>query len=171
LKGFFENNDTNKDGKLTRDEWDASVKLMSMSKNSTFAVRPGGKGDVSKTHVAWKQTKGVPYVPSPVYHDGVLYMVKDGGQMSAYDAKTGDPVYQLERVGAPGQYYASPVVANGHIYLTALNGDVTVAKVGSSPDVVFRGKLGERTQATPAVVDDTLYVRTAGNLYAFSEQK
>ncbi len=171
LRGFFDNNDTNKDGKLTRDEYEANIKLMSTSKNGAFAVRPGGKGDVTATHVAWRQTKGTPYVPSPVYYDGVLYMVKDGGLMSAYDAKTGKPVYQLERVGSPGQFYASPVIAGGHIYLIAVNGDVTVAKTGDSPDVVFRGKLGERTQATPAVADDTLYVRTASSLYAFAERK
>lgn len=171
LKGFFDNNDLNKDGKITREEFETVIKIMSSSKNSAFAVKTGGKGDVTATHVAWRQTKGVPYVASPVCHDGVFYMVKDGGLMSAYDAKTGKPVYQLERAAAPGQYYASPVIANGHIYLIAVNGDVTVVKTGDSPDVAFRGKLGERVSATPAIADDTLYVRTAGHLYAFAERK
>src|SRR5206468_10102465 len=101
-------------------------------------------------------------------------MVKDGGMVTAYDAKIGKDVYVQERVLAPGRYYASPVAANGYIYFTALeDGAVTVLKAGSTkPEVVVKNpKLGERTAATPAIADDTLYIRTAGHLYAFAEKK
>ena len=88
LKGFFDNNDTNKDGKITREEWDAQQKFMSASKNSAFALKPGGTGDVTKSHVLWKKTKGLPYVPSAIVYRGQYVMVKDGGLLTAYDEKT-----------------------------------------------------------------------------------
>jgi outer membrane protein assembly factor BamB len=174
LKGFFDYNDTNKDGKLTRDEWDAAMKLLATSKNSAFAVKAGGSGDVTKTHVLWKKTKGVPYVTSAIMYRGQYVMVKDGGLVTAYDAKTGKEVYVQERAVAEGRYYASPVAANGYIYFTSLEeGTVTVLKAGTkAPEVVARNpELGERVAATPAIADDTLYVRTARHLYAFAQKK
>jgi outer membrane protein assembly factor BamB len=101
-------------------------------------------------------------------------MVKDGGLVSAYDAKTGKEVYFQERVAAPGRYYASPVAANGHIYFTSLDGGaVTVLKAGTAkPEVVARNpKLGERVAATPAIADNVLYIRAEKHLYAFAESK
>jgi outer membrane protein assembly factor BamB len=174
LRGFFDNNDTNKDGKITREEWDASIKLMSIGKNSVFALKPGGSGDVTHTHVLWKKTKGLPYVPSGLVYKGQYVLVKDGGFLTAYDARTGREVYVQERAVAPGRYYASLVAANGYIYSTSLeNGAITVLKAGTAkPEVVARNPgLGERTRATPAIVDNVLYVRTAGHLYAFGDKK
>ena len=172
LKGFFDNNDTNKDGKLTRDEWDASMKYMSASKNSAFALKAGGTGDVSKTHLLWKKTKGLPYVPSAIVYRNQLLMVKDGGLLTAYNAKSGKEIYLLDRAVAAGRYYALPVAANGNIYFTTLDdGTVTVLKAGTdAPEVVVKNpKLGERVAATPAIADNTLYIRTAKHLYAFGK--
>ena len=101
-------------------------------------------------------------------------MIKDGGLVSAYDAKTGKEIYLQERVAAPGSYYSSPVAANGHIYFTSLtDGAVTVLKAGTAkPEIVAKNpKLGERTAATPAIADNTIYLRTATKLYAFAEKK
>jgi outer membrane protein assembly factor BamB len=173
LKGFFDNQDTNRDGKLTRDEWDTNMKFMSDGKNSAFAVKTGGVGDVTTSHVLWKQTKGLPYVPSALLYRGQYVMVKDGGVVTAYDAKTGKQLY-MERAVDAGKYYASPVAANGHIYFTSLaDGVVTVLRAGSNaPDVVATNpNLGERVSATPAIADDAIYIRTAGHLYAFAERK
>jgi outer membrane protein assembly factor BamB len=100
-------------------------------------------------------------------------MVKDGGIVTAYDTKSGNEIYHRRAVNA-GKYYASPVAANGNIYFTALDdGVVTVIKAGeATPDVVVENPpLGERVAATPAIADDTLYLRTAGHLYAFAEKK
>jgi outer membrane protein assembly factor BamB len=169
--GFFDNQDANKDGRLARDEWDALSKLSSEGKNSAFALRPGGSGDVTESHVLWKQTKGLPYVPSAIAYLGQYIMVKDGGIVTAYDATTGERTFQ-ERAGQPGTYYASPVAANGHVYLTSLEGALTVLKVdGSKLVVVENAKLGERTMATPAIADDTLFIRTEQHLYAFAERQ
>ena len=120
----------------------------------------------------WKQTKGLPYVPSAILYRGQYVMVKDGGIVTAYDAKTGDELYQKRAVAA-GSYYASPVAADGHIYFASLaDGAVTVLAAGATkPEVVAENPpLGERLAATPAIADDTLYVRTAGHLYAFAER-
>ncbi|WP_020475095.1 outer membrane protein assembly factor BamB family protein [Zavarzinella formosa] len=174
MKGFFDNQDTDHDGKLTRKEWDDAIKFMSESKNSAFALKLGGTGDVTKTHVLWKQTKGLPYVPSGILYRGQYVLVKDGGLVTAYDAKTGKALYVQERAAAKGRYYASPVAANGYIYFTALDdGTITVLKAGTEEpvEVAKNPKLNERVAATPVIADDTLYVRTAGHLYAFAEKK
>ena len=171
--GFFDNQDANKDGKVTRDEWDAIIKFMSEGKNSAFALKAGGIGDVTESHVLWKKTKGLPYIASAIAYRGQYVMVKDGGIVTAYDAKTGEEVYQ-ERTAASGSYYASPVAANGYIYFTALDGGaVTVLKAGADKaDVMAKNpKLGERTAATPAIADDTMFIRTEKHLYAFAEKK
>ena len=173
FQGFFDNQDTNKDGKITRDEWDAIIKFMSEGKNSAFALKPGGTGDVTTSHVLWKKTKGLPYIASALVYGNQYVMVKDGGIVTAYDTKTGEQLYQ-ERLGAAGKYYASPVAANGNIYFASLDDGVfTVLKAGDkTPEVVATNpKLGERTAATPAIADDVLFVRTEKHLYAFAENK
>jgi outer membrane protein assembly factor BamB len=174
LKGFFDNNDTNHDGMLTRAEWDANMKFMSEGKNSAFALKPGGSGDVTSTHMLWKKTKGLPYVPSGIVYRDQFLIVKDGGLLTAYDARTGKEIFVQERSVANGRYYASPVAANGNVYFTSLDdGTVTVVKAGmATPQVVAKNpKLGERVAATPAIADDALYMRTEGHLYAFAVKK
>ncbi|HVC95632.1 MAG TPA: PQQ-binding-like beta-propeller repeat protein [Pirellulales bacterium] len=171
FQGFFDNQDTNKDGKVSREEFEAIIKFMSEGKNSAFALKAGGAGDVTASHTLWKRTKGLPYVASAILYRGQYVMVKDGGIVIACDAETGKPAYQ-ERIAAAGRYYASPVAAAGHLYFMSLeNGAVTVMKGGSPKPVVVaeNPELGERCSATPAIADDTLYIRTAAHLYAFAE--
>jgi outer membrane protein assembly factor BamB len=172
FEGYFDNQDPNKDGKITRDEWEEIIKLMSEGQNSAFALAAGGTGDVTESHVLWKRTKGLPFVASAIAYRGQYVMVKDGGIVTSYDTKTGKELYQ-GRAAATGSYYASPVAANGHIYLISVNdGAVTVLRVESAkPEVVAKTTLGERTAATPAIADNTLYVRTEKQLYAFTEMK
>ena len=171
IQDFFGSMDSNKDGKYTREESEEMMKFMAASKNSAFALKAGGSGDVTSSHMLWKKTKGLPYVPSAIVYRGQYVMLKDGGLVTAYDAETGDQVYH-KRAIASGTYYASPVAANGHIYFTSLaDGTVTVLKAGTkAPEVVAQNPpLGERVSATPALADDTIYLRTAGHLYAFAE--
>jgi outer membrane protein assembly factor BamB len=173
MQGFFDNQDANHDGKITRNEWDAILKFMSEGKNSVFALKAGGKGDITTSNLLWKKTKGLPWITSALCYRGQCVMIKDGGIVTAYNAKTGEQVYQ-ERVAAAGQYYASPVAANGNIYFTSLqDGTVTVLKAGAAKAevVATNPKLGERTAATPAIADNTLFVRTDKHLYAFGEKK
>ncbi|HEY4232492.1 MAG TPA: PQQ-binding-like beta-propeller repeat protein [Lacipirellulaceae bacterium] len=170
IKDFFENQDQDHDGFLTRGEWDTMLKFASASKNSAFALKPGGTGDITESHTLWKKTTGLPYVPSGIAYRGQYVLIKDGGIVTAYDEATGDVLY-TKRAVAPGSYYASPVAAGGNIYFASLaDGTITVLKAGTSqPEVVAQNPpLGERLAATPAIADNTLYVRTAGHLYAFA---
>jgi outer membrane protein assembly factor BamB len=172
LKDFFDNQDINMDGKITRDEYETITKFMSEGKDSALAVKAGGAGDITKSHVLWRKTKGLPHVSTALAYRGQLIMVKDGGVVTAYDAKSGKQLYQ-ERAGHSGRYYASPIAANGHVYLTGLDdGTVTVLRIdsGKAEVVATNAALGERVAATPAIADDAIYIRTAGHLFAFAEK-
>jgi outer membrane protein assembly factor BamB len=174
FEDFFDSWDTNKDGKITREEWAVLLKFASEGKNAALALKAGGEGDVTSPQVLWKKTKGLPHLSSGLVYRGQYIVVKDGGLVTAFDAKSGKQVYLQERVLPAGQYWASPIAANGHIYFTSLDdGAVTVLKAGSAkPEVVARNPaLGERVGATPAIADHTLYIRTDGHLYAFAEKK
>ena len=126
FEDFFESWDTNKDGKVTRDEWDTLLKFMAEGKSAALAVKAGGEGDVTKSHVLWKKTKGLPQVSSGLVYRGQYVMVKDGGACHRVRLKTGKQLYLQERALPAGPYWASPVAANGYIYFTSLaDGAVT----------------------------------------------
>lgn len=170
MASLFSFCDLNGDGKLTQQEWESRMKLFSQGENALMAVRPG-KGDITHSNVAWKQTRGLPYVPSPLFYRGLVYLVKDGGMVSCFDAKTGKPHYEQERIGDTSSYYSSPVAADGKIFMVSVSGRVTVFNAGEKASVIARTTLGERCVATPAIVDDTLYYRTANHLWAFGKPK
>jgi hypothetical protein len=130
------------------------------------AIRPGGLGDVTESHVAWNLRRGIPEIPSPVFHRGRLYLVRAGGVLSCVRTDTGEVVYQ-ERLGASGQYSASPVIANDHLYVFSERGVITVVKCGDKFEVTHRADLGAPVSATPAMDRRSLYIRTADALLAF----
>jgi outer membrane protein assembly factor BamB len=163
LKGL----DLDADGKITKADYDVLVSFTAKGQNVLVAVKPGGTGDITSTHVAWKATRGLPYVPSPIYLKGRVYLVKDGGIVSCFDAKTGNAIWDQERLPASGSYYASPVAADGKLYLAAMDGKVTVLSAsGDKPQVLGEAAFGEKIEATPALVGNRLYLRTATKLYA-----
>lgn len=134
-----------------------------------MAIRPGGKGEVNQTHVAWSERKGVPGVPSPLYYCERVYTFLNGGIVYCRNAKTGSLVYN-GRLGALGYYYSSPVAADNKVYIASAEGSVVVLD-GTSTElkVLAVNKLGEGIMATPAIVEGKVYVRTEGHLYAFGE--
>jgi len=169
LDAFFKALDFNADGKLTPDDLAAMQAMMAKGENVLVALKPGGKGTLPSEQIAWKQTRGLPYVSSPLYYDGRIYLIKDGGMISSFDAATGKPFYQQERLEALGNYYSSPVAADGRVYVASLNGRVTVlAAGGEQPKVLHQADFGQRISATPALVGKSLYLRTASSLYAFA---
>jgi outer membrane protein assembly factor BamB len=133
--------------------------------NLILAVKPGGRGDITKTHVLWTQTKMLPYVPSPLYYKGFIYMVKDTGLVNCLNAKTGKPAKQ-GRVQSGG-YFSSPVCGDGKIYLVSQRGDVSVISAKPDWEVLSRSQLGEDVIATPAIAGGRIYLRTAKHLYCF----
>jgi outer membrane protein assembly factor BamB len=113
----------------------------------------------------------LPYVSSPLFYDGRIYLIKTGGMLSSVDAKTGQPYYTQERLDAPGDYYSSPVAGGGRIYLASLDGKLTVVKAGGDkPEILHQAEFGERILASPALVEDNIYLRTQSTLYAFGPQ-
>jgi len=165
---WFRAQDIDLDGFITRKDWDSIGGLMKKGENVMLAVKPGGRGDITDTHVAWKATRGLPYVPSPLFYDGRVYLVKDGGMASSFDATTGKSFYLQERLESPGSYYASPVAADGRIYMISLDGKLTVLKAGGDqPQVLHKADFGERIAATPALIGNQIYLRTQTKLYAF----
>jgi outer membrane protein assembly factor BamB len=169
-RDFMRGLDTDHDGKITESDFKRLKEAASKSQNLLVAVKPGGKGDISESNLAWKFERGLPYVPSPLYYDGRLYLVKDGGMISSFDAKTGKAFYTQERLDAVGSYYSSPVVADGHIYIASLPGKLTVIQTGGDkPEILHQAEFGERIFATPAIVGNRIYLRTQSHLYAFGD--
>jgi outer membrane protein assembly factor BamB len=132
------------------------------------AIKPGGKDNVTDTHILWQEKRNVAEVPSPLYYDGRVYMIKKGGLVSCMNAKTGKLLFR-ERLGAFGPYYSSPITAHGRIYIASGKGIVTVFALGDTLEVLAKNDLKEQIFATPAVVDNKLYVRTVKHMYAFGE--
>ncbi len=159
--------DANRDEHLEPAEWEPLARIFDASQNVALAVRPDGRGDLSESRVLWRHTRGLPYVPTALYYEGRLFMVKNGGLASCFEARTGRVLYQEERLGALGDYYASPVAAGGKIVAISQPGVAVVLRSSESLEVLARNPLGETVMATPALADGHLYVRTAGHLYAF----
>jgi len=134
----------------------------------TIAIRPGGSGDVTQTHVAWTSPKGSPFVPSGVVVDGVLYLVNDiQSVLTAHDVKTGEVLYQ-GRLGEAKKegFSASPVAFDGKVFFTNDDGETFVLKAGREFNLLHVNQLGEQTLASPALVDGRWYFRTASSLLA-----
>jgi outer membrane protein assembly factor BamB len=132
-----------------------------------MAVRPGTEGEVSQSNIVWSERRGVPGVPSPLYYNGRLYTVQNGGIVFCRAAKTGELVYS-GRLGALGYYYSSPVAADNKVYIASEEGVVSVLDTGDVLKVLAANKLDGGILATPAIVDGSIYVRTETHLYAFS---
>jgi outer membrane protein assembly factor BamB len=167
-KSRFTQLDADKDGAVTRAEWEAYAPVVTKAENALLAVRPGGAGDITASHVAWKKTRGLPYVPSPLFYEGRIYTVKNGGMASCFEAATGRELYLEERLGVMGDFYASPVAAAGRVYYASQKGTVAVVAAGDEFRVLARNDLGEPIFATPAIVAGRIYLRTAGHLYCFA---
>jgi len=166
----FSQMDLDKDGFVTAEEWETMRAMFAKAGNAVLAIRPGGKGEITSTHLAWKVTRSLPYVSSPLYFDGRVYTMKNGGLASCYDAKTGKPFYQDQRVGVGSDFYSSAIGVDGKIYITSQTGTVIVLKAGDSFDVLSRNTLGEEVFATPAIVDGNVVVRSARHLWSFQSR-
>lgn len=129
----------------------------------------GGKGDLTQTQVRWETTRGLPCVSSPLVHRGRLYLVKNGGFLSCLDAATGKAHYESERLGVAVEYDATPVAVGEHIVICARRGTAFVVRAGDALEILARNEIGETLSATPAVVDNMLYLRGEKHLWAFGK--
>jgi outer membrane protein assembly factor BamB len=193
--------DTNQDGKLARDElpkefWkrfdesdkdkngfieEAELDNAFQSKDNMVgggatiqAVRGGGKGNVTKTHVIWnnhyKLKIPASNIVSPLVVGDELFVVKKGGLSSSFKVDNGAANWELSRIKNIGDYYASPVAADGKIYVAGENGFIVVLSQGPKLNVLAKNDMGETCIATPAIADGRIFIRSRQTLYCVSEE-
>jgi outer membrane protein assembly factor BamB len=141
--------------------------------NNLKAVRlDAAKGDITNTAaIVWTLDRDTPYVPSPLLYDGILYVLKsNNGILSAFDASTGKPHYQLTRLEEAPSVFASPVGAAGRVYIPSQDGTTVVFKHGPAFEVLARNKLDDGFNASPALVDGEIYLRGFKSLYCIAEK-
>jgi outer membrane protein assembly factor BamB len=166
----FKEADLDADGFLGARDWE-KYRGKRASTNSIMAVRLNGKGDVTEKNVLWQYYKSLPNAPSPLYYNGVVYLMKEGGILTALDAETGRMTKQGRLPGALDFYYSSPVAADGKIYAVSQEGHLSVIQAGREWEVLARNDMDDECFATPAIADGKIYVRTRSALYCFAERK
>ena len=134
-----------------------------------LAIKPGGRGDVTTSHVLWKFMNG-PDVPSPVTDGTYLYSINDRGLVYCLDVKTGETVYGPQRL-RPATYSASPVLVEGRIYITDEDGVTSILKAGPTFELLGENSLGEYTLSSPAIVGGQIFLRTDNALYAIGQRR
>lgn len=137
----------------------------------TLAIRPGGRGDVTNTHVAWQSPRGSPFVPSPLLHGDYLYIVNDMTSIvTCFEAATGKVMWQ-GRLGVATRegFSASPVGADGKVFFTNDEGETFVLRAGSTFELLHVNRLSARVLASPALVDGRWYFRTDRELLAIGK--
>jgi len=137
-----------------------------------LAIKLGRTGDLTDSDaITWKHAKATPYVPSPLLNGERLYFYSgNNGVLSAFNAKTGKPLFESERInGLLGGVYASPVSANGHIYLVGRDGNTVVIKDGDKVEPVASNKLDDKFDASAAIVGREIYLRGHQFLYCIAE--
>jgi outer membrane protein assembly factor BamB len=138
-----------------------------------YAIRPGATGDItlkdgkeSNEFVAWSKKRGGPYMPTPIVYGELLYVCSNQGVMSAYNAKTGERLYQQRLADRGGAFTASMVASDGKLYLSSEDGEIFVVKAGPKHELLSVNMMGEVLMATPAISDGMLIVRGINNVFA-----
>jgi len=189
--------DTNKDGRLSKDEvvdpkakarfeeyldlddsgyleerdWD-QFRERRLGENALRAYNiKDAQGDITDSRLLWKSSKTLPNVPSPLYYDGVLYTLKEGGIFTSINPKNGEVYKQARLQGALGTYYSSPVAADGKIYVANEDGKAAVLKAGPQWEVLHVVEFDSGIKATPALLDSRVYLRTHAALYCFRNKQ
>jgi outer membrane protein assembly factor BamB len=138
----------------------------------TLAIRPGGTGEVSGTHLVWREMRGSPFVPSPLLYQGYLYTLNDMlGVLTCYEAATGEMMYRERLSGTVSGHgiSASPVGVDGKIFVTTDDGRTSVVRAGPEYDLLHVNQLSSHVFASPALVDGRWYIRTYDHLLCIGE--
>jgi hypothetical protein len=162
------NFDLDQDGALSERDWNF-LKLHRQALNSIMAIQLGGRGDVTGTHIKWRYRKSLPNCSTPLVYRNVLWMVKDGGVLTTLNPDSGEVLKQGRIPGALEQYWASPVAADGRVYMVSQAGKLSVLRARGDWEVLKVNDLEDEVFATPALGDNRLYVRTRSTLYAFGK--
>jgi outer membrane protein assembly factor BamB len=165
----FDAFDLDRDAKLNAKDWDLFRSMMA-AENGLLAIKLGGQGDMTDKAIRWKYQRPVPQVPSTLLYQGSLFMVNDSGILISFDPATGNVIKQGRLKGAIDKYFASPVGADGKVYLISQDGTASVVRASGEWDVLSVNALGDEVFATPAIADGKIYLRTKGTLYCFANQ-
>jgi outer membrane protein assembly factor BamB len=158
--------DGDRDHKLTEKEWGV-MRAMLAAENGLLAIGLGGKGDMTDGAVKWKYTRPVPQVPSTLLYNNVLFMVNDSGILISFDPATGNVIKQGRLKGAIDKYFASPVGADGKVFLVSQDGTASVVDAKGEWEILAVNPMDDEVFATPAFADGRIYLRTKAALYAF----
>lgn len=158
----------NNDGVFEESEW-LAFEAANKTTGGLIAIQLGGRGDITKSAVRWRQMKGVPYLTSSLIYDGVAYLIRDGGILASINTENGEIIKQGRVEGAIDKYYAQPVAGDGKLYLASENGKLSVIKAGGQWERLAVHDLDEPTYATPALTDGRVIVRTRKALYCFGQ--
>lgn len=167
--GTWEMQDLNKDGLLDAKDWEY-YRMRRTSSNSTLAIKLGGSGDITSTHVVWQYQKSLPDVPAVLLYRNVLYLIRNGGILQTLDPVNGNLLKQGRLPHALDEYYSSPVGGDGKVYMISRNGNVSVLEAGGNWGIAAIGEFDEEVFATPAIADGHIWVRTATTLYDFANK-
>ena len=166
--GMFDAFDLDRNGDLNDKEWEV-MRAVLASENGLLAIHLGGRGDMTDQAIRWKYQRPVPQVPSTLLYRGVLFMVNDSGILIAFDPKTGQVLKEGRLKGAIDKYFASPVGADGKVWLVSQDGTVSVVSARGDWEILAVNPLDDEVFATPVPADGRLYVRTRSALYAFGQ--
>lgn len=162
--------DRDRDDRWTQEEYTILLRPAGRGRNVMVAIKAGGDDELNDTpFLAWERLKHLPYVASPLLSDDRVYLVKSLGIITCLDTTTGIPHFEAERTGVKGEYYASPVQCGDKILITSSLGTVIVIRDSSSFKILAKNDIGEEIFASPAIVNNTLYIRSAQSLWAFRE--
>ena len=164
----FDAFDGNRDGKLDAKDWEV-FRAMLAAENGLMAITLGGSGDMTATAVKWKYLRPVPQVPSTVLYEGVLFMVNDSGILISFNPQTGEVIKQGRLKGAIDKYFASPIGADGKVWLVSQDGTLSVVSAKGEWEVLQVNTLDDEVFATPVPADGELFVRTRSALYNFAK--
>ena len=186
--------DANQDGKIGVDEapFDAMKKLWFLydldgdkllderewkvaqsrdaAKSGLYAIDLGGRGDVTETHVRWRYERSLPNIPTPLVYRGVLYLLREGGILTAFDPASGKILKQGRLEGALDPYFASPIAGDGKLFFASQSGKVSVVKAAPEFELIGLSDLGEEIWSTPALAGGHLLIRTQKALYCFGRK-
>jgi hypothetical protein len=170
LKPRFSMLDRDKDSHATRAEYDFMREVCDKARNRIIAIKPGGQGEVTESHVLWEQRRDLPVIPSPLLYEGHLFLVKPGGILTTLNLRTGERIGQERLPQGGGDYYSSPVGGDGKVYLLSQRGQLSVVSAAGEWKVLHRARFDDEVYATPALVEGRIYLRTNGHLYCFGLQ-
>jgi outer membrane protein assembly factor BamB len=161
--------DENGDLVIEAREWE-TTRMLGMGESGAIAIRAtSASGRMDPASVVWRAKKNLPYIPGPLLYNGVFYLVKTGGIVTSFDPATGRVLKEGRTADAPGEYYASPIAADGKLFVASAEGKITVLKAGGDWQVLRVNDIGEAIHATPALSGGRIYVRTPTALYCFGK--